>query len=387
MQAFCKKNVTKSNFHVNLLRKTVFFRTFAPVMKRLASIDILKLFAMFLVIWGHCVQFLLTSHYLDEPAYLYIYSFHMPLFMMISGLFVHRELSSAADLGRQMLIRARQLLLPCLAWGLLMSMGNLIQPLLNGTHVDKTLLSTLYTNFWFLKSLFICFALWYVSLFLLRKRWLAIVVSLVASLFITEWMVQWMYVSFAVGVLLSGHIDSLRQNRKRITIVCLTLGAILLIFWNKQAFLIPSVYRFPELTTPELLSAIGMRLYRYLVNVSLSIGFIALFLGLENLSTFSSQLTTTLNSKHSTLNCLANFGKLTLGVYIIHTMFFIIRNRFFPTLLCCDSLNPWLFNMVIAPLLAAMLLLISLALTKVLTLLPRLSFFFLGTPWPKRQAM
>lgn len=348
-------------------------------MKRLNSIDILKLFAMFLVIWGHCVQFLLTSHYLDEPAFVYIYSFHMPLFMMISGMFVHQQLPSAQDLGQQLLVRARQLLLPCLAWGVLMSLGNLIQPLLNGTCSGNSLFDTLYNNFWFLKSLFICFALWYVSFFLLRRRRLAFIVSVIASQFITEWSVQWMYPSFAVGIILGANMDRLQAHRKPIALVTLALGGLLLIFWSKQAFLIPSVYRLPELTTTELCSAVGMRLYHYLVNFTLSIGFIALFLGLENLSVFNVQRSTT-------LNIFATWGKLTLGVYIIHTMFIIIRNRFFPALLCCDSLNPWLFNIVIAPLLAAVLLLVSLGLTKVITLLPRLSFFLLGTPWPKRQA-
>ena len=347
-------------------------------MKRFNSIDILKLFAMFLVIWGHCVQFLLTSHYLDEPAFVYIYSFHMPLFMMISGMFVHQHVPSAQDLGQQLLVRARQLLLPCLAWGVLMSLGNLIQPLLNGTCSGNSLFYTLYNNFWFLKSLFICFALWYVSFFLLRKRWLAFVLSIIASQFITEWSVQWMYPSFAIGIVLGANLDWLQTHRKPVAAVALVLGGLLLIGWSKQAFLIPSVYRLPELTPAELCSAIGMRLYHFLVNFALSIGLIALFLGLENRPSL-------LTAHHSPLTYSASWGKLTLGVYIIHTMFIIIRNRFFPTLLCCDSLNPWLFNIVVAPLLAAMLLLISLGLTKVLTLLPRLSFFFLGTPWPKRQ--
>ena len=355
-------------------------------MQRLQSIDILKLFAMFLVIWGHCAQFLLTSDYLDEPAYLYIYSFHMPLFVMISGLFVHRELSSAGDMGRLLLVRARQLLLPCVAWGVLMSMGNLIQPLLNGTHVDKSLLSTLYTNFWFLKALFICFGLWYLSLFLLRKRWLAVVVSLVVSQFITEYSTQWMYPSFVVGVCLGGQMDGLRLNRKRIALVSLTLGGLLLIGWGKQHFLIPSVYRFAELTTPELLQAIALRLYRYMVNFTLSIGLIALFLGIDNQRpTINCQLST-INCQLSTVNRFANLGKLTLGIYIIHTFFFIIRERFFSTLLCCDSVNPWLFNTVVAPLLAAMLLLVSAGITMLIMRLPRLSFFLLGTPWPKRQS-
>ena len=54
---------------------------------RLRSFDILKLFAIFLVLWGHCIQYFLSSEPVDEPLYRTIYAFHMPLFMMISGYF------------------------------------------------------------------------------------------------------------------------------------------------------------------------------------------------------------------------------------------------------------------------------------------------------------
>ena len=54
---------------------------------RLVQFDAVKLFAIYMVILGHCIQHLLSSDYLDEPGYIMIYSFHMPLFMMISGYF------------------------------------------------------------------------------------------------------------------------------------------------------------------------------------------------------------------------------------------------------------------------------------------------------------
>ena len=59
--------------------------------ERLVSFDLLKLFAIYLVVLGHCVQHLLPSHSYDEPMYVYIYSFHMPLFMMISGYFSYKK--------------------------------------------------------------------------------------------------------------------------------------------------------------------------------------------------------------------------------------------------------------------------------------------------------
>ena len=365
-------------------------------MQRIQSIDILKLFAMFLVIWGHCVQFMLTSNHLDEPAFVYIYSFHMPLFLMVSGLFAHRAVTSARECGTWLLVKARQLLLPCIAWGLLMSFGNLLLPLINGTHPDKSLLSTLWTNFWFLKSLFICFCLWYASLALLRKPWLAAMVSILISQCIVAQEVQWSYPSFVTGVLISAHLDDLRRYRKPIALTALLIGGLLLLGWNKSYFLIPSVYTWQSSTPADCILNIAMRLYRYAVNISLSLGFLALFLNLDSLntqhSTLNPQLSTlntqhsTLTPQHSTLNYLSSLGQLTLGIYIIHSLIIMVRERLCPTLLCCDSLNPWLFNIVVAPLVAAMLLLVSIGITRLIMRLPHLSFFFLGTPWPKQQS-
>ena len=81
--------------------------------KRLPYFDVLKLFAIFLVLWGHCIQYFLSSQYSDEPVYRYIYSFHMPLFMMISGYFS----ASSMRLHFTELItkKSRQLLLPCVS--------------------------------------------------------------------------------------------------------------------------------------------------------------------------------------------------------------------------------------------------------------------------------
>lgn len=60
---------------------------------RLIYFDLLKLFAIFLVIEGHCVQHLLDTNEYDEPLYSFIYSFHMPLFMTIAGFFSYKKCS------------------------------------------------------------------------------------------------------------------------------------------------------------------------------------------------------------------------------------------------------------------------------------------------------
>lgn len=65
---------------------------------RILAFDLLKLLAIYLVLVGHGTQHLLPSNPLDEPLYIYIYSFHMPLFMMLSGYFSYSS-SVSLEIG------------------------------------------------------------------------------------------------------------------------------------------------------------------------------------------------------------------------------------------------------------------------------------------------
>lgn len=54
-------------------------------MKRILWADALKGWLMILVILGHVIQFLLKDACDDSHLWNYIYSFHMPAFMAVSG--------------------------------------------------------------------------------------------------------------------------------------------------------------------------------------------------------------------------------------------------------------------------------------------------------------
>lgn len=98
-------------------------------MKRIDAIDVLKAFAILSVVYGHVIQFGLTSDCLDEPAYRFIYTFHMPLFMVLCGYF---SLSSM-QLSWWALARKKfnSLIIPCISWGVV------IYALLVGVHLLK----------------------------------------------------------------------------------------------------------------------------------------------------------------------------------------------------------------------------------------------------------
>ena len=65
--------------------------------KRVAYIDFLKAFAIATVLLGHSVEQLSGDAFWDHPIWTFLYSFHMPLFMFVSGLFSSRRCGRASE--------------------------------------------------------------------------------------------------------------------------------------------------------------------------------------------------------------------------------------------------------------------------------------------------
>lgn len=96
--------------------------TEAPITKRDSYWDIVKAILIFLVIFGHVIQFLMYERNNDEgfwtdPIFKGIYLFHMPLFMLVSGYFAAK---SVAQRSWHALPRYLQrLALPCVGMGII----------------------------------------------------------------------------------------------------------------------------------------------------------------------------------------------------------------------------------------------------------------------------
>lgn len=118
---------------------------------RIFLFDALKLFAIFMVLWGHAIQYLRSSNFTEEPVYRVIYSFHMPLFMMIVGFFFARTFRPG--FFRIFCKKFRQLIYPTLVWCLIFSILMTIK--MRFPTFDYICQN--YENyFWFLKCAFIC---------------------------------------------------------------------------------------------------------------------------------------------------------------------------------------------------------------------------------------
>ena len=215
---------------------------------RLKSFDCLKLFAIFLVIWGHSIQYLLSSTYFDEPVYRIIYSFHMPLFMMISGYFSlsSMSLSPLVFLKKKFI----QLLLPAFSWVIVLGLIGLIKiPFKTCFFTEnyevialcfKKSIRDIITGFyeaypfWFLKTCFACFLLAYCGSHLRLNKYVWMIITIILSQFISHFaLFNIMYPCFVIGM-------ELKDNQRFFKQICKYyywyLGAFLLMlcFWDSS---------------------------------------------------------------------------------------------------------------------------------------------------------
>lgn len=136
-------------------------------MIRIQSLDLLKLFAVFLVLWGHAIQYFFSAEANDMFVYRLIYSFHMPLFMMVAGYFAVSSLK--CNFYSLIKKKGRQLLLPVVSWAVICSLGDII------FMSEYSILRELKVLFWFLKSLFLCYVMFYITMSLPHKYGLNII--------------------------------------------------------------------------------------------------------------------------------------------------------------------------------------------------------------------
>ena len=114
--------------------------TFVPgKSNRSLYLDIVKGFAIILVVYGHCIQwhsdeYVSRSLFYSDELYRIIYSFHMPLFMLVSGYLFYGSVVRHSW-RHNLKTRFSKLLLPVVLWNTLyLAILNTVN-LLNGKPV------------------------------------------------------------------------------------------------------------------------------------------------------------------------------------------------------------------------------------------------------------
>lgn len=125
---------------------------------RIDLLDLIKGFAIFLVVFGHSIQYgsgsdyQLNGGFFLNPVFSFIYSFHMPLFMLVSGFLFYKYRNES--ISEVFISKSKSLLIPILFWQLIYLLFALIindyTPLL----FLKKYIASVITGLWFLWAVF-----------------------------------------------------------------------------------------------------------------------------------------------------------------------------------------------------------------------------------------
>lgn len=323
---------------------------------RIQYLDLVKFFTIYLVIMGHVTPAMVDGWTTGKRLIDFIYSFHMPLFMMLSGYFISSKTLSKT-VPDFLLTKARQLLLPAVTCTSIC----LLYLFLAREHVDVR--GEIIGNSWFLKTLFV-----YYTLFSLFKRLpindLILCIASCALLFVIPrcsiMQINLLFPYFWGGYMMKKYkiLEKISFSWKYTILFVVSFGTLYYLqrYWNIPNYI--------EINIPSILGKSHLILFRYCVA----------FTGcLATISTISVIYKTCQNNAKVT--AWAKYGQWTLGVYVLQTI--IVENIFRDTLAWYVE-SEWLLSLVVAPLLSVVFLVLCLLLIHWMSKNKTLNFVFFG---------
>ena len=276
---------------------------------RLPFFDLLKMFAMFMVLWGHTIQHLQTGDVWNEPVHKFIYSFHLPLFMTIAGFFSVSSLN--LKIGDFLKKKGIQLLLPCLTWGILLYVVIILLNTFVGCSISYSPFFVFFQHFWFLKSLFICYLIaYFYERCLNRNTLIGVIVSLLIAHISTTHQIPIMYICFLSGIFLRKNFGVFCQYYKTITTICLCVYSAIYVTTDgcltlKGINLIDTIRL--QAITPPLCNYLS----KIVISVSSSLLLIGVLYGLSQIAMINKKIAS---------SSLTSIGKNTLGIYLLQSI-------------------------------------------------------------------
>lgn len=187
--------------------------------KRVEWVDIARGVGIIVVVFGHVLRGIENANIVMPSQFFLwsdrlVYSFHMPLFFVLSGLFFLTSLQKQ-PLGTYLHHRFRTLAYPYFLWSLLQTSAETwFSQHTNGSIRPAELLQLLWqprAHFWFLHNLFIILVIAAVAVTVAsRPKWTLIIVAF--ALFFSPWRypsVNYFFAFFVIGILVSPYLFQL----------------------------------------------------------------------------------------------------------------------------------------------------------------------------------
>ena len=277
---------------------------------RIPYLDFLKFFAIASVLLGHSVEQITGNDFWDNPIWAFIYTYHMPLFMLLCGYFF----GSSLKLPFVTMLKKKfvQLGIPSIsAWVLMFLFVTITGYNPYPEIVDLSWLGFM-NAMWFLKCVFFCYLIGWIFVKAMRNVWIAALSStLLVHLFpiFSIDSVNFMLPMFWVGYLCNLHQPWIDKHRTPLLAGSLAAFVLMIPFWSGRltVYMVPIDF-FDWHTLSLNIENLGVTLYRLVIGIAGSMVFFLLSPWVYD-RIKDCRLTPTLD----------RLGKCTLGLYWTQT--------------------------------------------------------------------
>lgn len=238
-------------------------------------VNIVKGIAVLLMLWGHCIQYCASGSFncFDDGVYQAIYSFHMPLFMLVSGYLFYFSFSKRD--WKALVIRRIQSMAQPIVFGTILC--NLLVQLLNilitgEAHLLNGALFTGMNLYWFLWCVLSSSLAVGTAFKITENPWLRAGALVLGAGFVALFpemdMHLFMYPFFLTGFLWAKHKQVLMKTLGRLRHASFVLFPLLLSRYSSKHF----IYLTP-IYSPErgLLESMQINLLRYAAGIAGSV--------------------------------------------------------------------------------------------------------------------
>ena len=116
---------------------------------RIEWIDLCKMITMLIVCYDHVIQSISFDYALKNNFFVGSISFHMPLFILLSGYFINLDKIRQTSLIKFCLSKFKHLMIPAFTWYLIQCM----------LFTEMPSIKRAFESYWFLSCLFFCFCI------------------------------------------------------------------------------------------------------------------------------------------------------------------------------------------------------------------------------------
>lgn len=248
-------------------------------------LDILRGLAAVLMVFGHCLQygngteFVKSNAFFDNTFFALIYSFHMPLFMILSGYLFYYTVTKCRSHREFIINRCQRIMLPIISWQTIRYLFVGAKMIVNKEPTTPLTFVYYYVrswfrDIWFLLAILYCSVIVYAVRQYVRDSIVVHCIIMTFCLITPDWIFinisvyKFMYPCFVCGYIYSAHEEKIKQQINRLSLVkwfgLFTLCFIILfLFWTTDAYIYTSGYTL--LGRENILRQFSIDIYRLLM--------------------------------------------------------------------------------------------------------------------------